>query len=74
MNKDTKQYYNYVDLGLPSGTLWATRNVGAVNVSDYGYLFQYNIPNAFKYGDNETPLSTLKYAMNQFNRYKFKIL
>ena len=70
INSKKSYHYDYVDLGLPSGTLWATRNVGAVNVSDYGYLFQYNIPNAFKYGDNETPLSTLKYTMNQFNSYK----
>lgn len=27
---------SYVDLGLPSGTLWATKNVGASNTSDYG--------------------------------------
>lgn len=72
-NKSTKYYYNYVDLGLPSGTLWATCNVGATGISDYGYLFQYNIPNAFKYGDNETPLSTVKYTMNQFNSYKYRI-
>lgn len=70
-SKNTKYYYNYVDLGLPSGTLWATCNVGATSISDYGYLFQHNIPNAFKYGDNETPLSTVKYTMNQFNSYKF---
>lgn len=31
----------YVDLGLPSGTLWATMNVGAKNPSDYGKYFQY---------------------------------
>ena len=27
---------DYVDLGLPSGTLWATRNVGAENPEEYG--------------------------------------
>lgn len=26
--------YDYVDLGLPSGTLWATMNVGASKPSD----------------------------------------
>ena len=25
-----------VDLGLPSGTLWCDRNVGANEISDYG--------------------------------------
>lgn len=29
----------YVDLGLPSGTLWATMNVGAEKSEDYGYYF-----------------------------------
>lgn len=33
--------YAYVDLGLPSGTLWATMNVGASKPSDYGLYFQW---------------------------------
>lgn len=33
--------YEYVDLGLPSGTLWATMNVGAINETDYGLYFQW---------------------------------
>ena len=33
--------YDYVDLGLPSGTLWATCNVGAERSSDYGLYFQW---------------------------------
>ena len=31
--------YDYVDLGLPSGTLWATCNVGANSPEDIGYYF-----------------------------------
>ena len=31
----------YVDLDLPSGTLWATMNVGASKPSDYGLYFQW---------------------------------
>ncbi len=31
----------YVDLGLPSGTLWATCNVGAVKPEDYGDYFAW---------------------------------
>jgi len=34
-------YPKYVDLGLPSGTLWATRNVGADNPEDYGLYFAW---------------------------------
>ena len=33
--------HDYVDLGLPSGTLWATMNVGASKPSDYGLYFQW---------------------------------
>lgn len=33
--------YDYVDLGLPSGTLWATKNVGANKPSDFGLYFQW---------------------------------
>lgn len=31
----------YVDLGLPSGTLWATKNLGASSVTDAGLYFSY---------------------------------
>ena len=31
--------YEYVDLGLPSGTLWATCNVGASSPEEYGDFF-----------------------------------
>ena len=31
----------WVDLGLPSGTLWATCNVGATNPEDYGDYFAW---------------------------------
>lgn len=30
-----------VDLGLPSGTLWADRNVGAKSIEDYGNLYAW---------------------------------
>lgn len=33
--------YDYVDLGLPSGTIWATCNVGANRPSDFGLYFQW---------------------------------
>ena len=32
---------HYVDLGLTSGTLWATMNVGATSETDYGSYFQW---------------------------------
>lgn len=33
--------HDYVDLGLPSGTLWATSNVGAEKATDYGNYFSW---------------------------------
>ena len=33
--------YEAVDLGLPSGTKWASQNVGARKPSDYGLYFQW---------------------------------
>lgn len=33
--------HDYVDLGLPSGTLWATCNVGAVMPYEYGHCFAW---------------------------------
>ena len=45
-----EQEFEYVDLALPSGTLWAKTNVGAKEESDYGdYLTfeeacKYNLP------------------------------
>ena len=33
--------HDYVDLGLPSGTLWATMNVGADKPTDNGLYFQW---------------------------------
>ena len=42
MNKDINNNgFEYVDLGLPSGTLWATMNVGASKPSDAGLYFQW---------------------------------
>ena len=39
MQKDTN--IDYVDLGLPSGTKWATMNIGAEKETDYGLYFAW---------------------------------
>lgn len=36
-----KKKHEYVDLGLPSGTLWATCNVGASSPEEYGEYFAW---------------------------------
>ena len=42
MNKEINSNgFGYIDLGLPSGTLWATANVGASKPSDFGLYFQW---------------------------------
>ena len=42
LKKDISKFtYNMVDLGLPSGTLWADRNVGATSPEDYGAVFAW---------------------------------
>lgn len=40
-NSGTLNGHDYVDLGLPSGTLWATCNVGADSIGDYGDRFAW---------------------------------
>ena len=37
----SKEDHDYVDLGLPSGTLWATCNVGASSPEEYGDYFAW---------------------------------
>ena len=56
-NTDDKPIHNeigqleYIDLGLPSGTLWAKCNVGAENETDYGDYFMWG----FTTPNNDTP-------------------
>lgn len=40
-NNNTTKLYQYVDLGLPSGTLWAIMNVGATKPEELGTLFAW---------------------------------
>lgn len=55
--------HEYVDLGLPSGTLWATCNVGANKPGDYGSYFAW--------GETQSKISyswdTYKYANGTSN-------
>jgi len=61
--KVVPQIYEYVDLGLPSGTLWATCNVGANAPEEYGDYFAWGetVP-------KETyAWSTYKYCNGEYN-------
>lgn len=67
--------YEYVDLGLPSGTLWATRNVGASTPEKFGYDYAWgettpvNYGN-YKYGKGGYPLKPTKYCSKSENGYQ----
>ena len=50
--------YEYVDLGLPSGTMWATCNVGASKPEDEGLLFQFGRVGGYKYKDRNNQFTT----------------
>ena len=56
--------HEYVDLGLPSGTLWATCNVGADSPEDYG--------NYYAWGETETKStynwSTYKWCNGDYDK------
>lgn len=35
------EYEEWIDLGLPSGTLWASRNLGSNSIDNYGYYYAW---------------------------------
>ena len=45
-----KTTYELIDLGLPSGTLWANKNIGASSETDSGQYFQWGDINGFTAG------------------------
>ena len=47
----TENGFEYIDLGLPSKTMWATCNVGGNKPEDPGLLFQFGRVDGYKYGD-----------------------
>lgn len=59
--------HEWVDLGLPSGTLWATCNVGAVNPEDYGDCFAWGETIGYNGGKTTFNWSTYKYCSGSAN-------
>ena len=51
--------FEYVDLGLPSKTMWATWNVGADKPEDNGLLFQFGRVDGYRYGDINNKFRTI---------------
>ena len=71
---------DYVDLGLPSGTLWATRNVGASKPEDYGEYFawgetvpkpreDYNLDTYKWYKSDSVDHGFTKYCVHNYSGY-----
>ena len=60
----TQDGHDYVDLGLPSGTLWATCNVGATKSEDSGNLYAWGETTTKVYYD----WSTYKYANGDYKK------
>ena len=55
--------FEYVDLGLPSGAMWATCNVGADKPEDQGLLFQFGRVDGYRFGDTNH-----KFKLNKQNK------
>ena len=67
--------FEYVDLGLPSGTKWAKCNVGANSETDYGLYFAwgenkgYNSPNGAKTFDRRNYKFSNTSFFSYFTKY-----
>lgn len=57
----------YVDLGLPSGTLWATCNVGATSPEEYGDYFAWGETTGYNDGKTTFDESTYKWCEGSFS-------
>ncbi len=60
--KDTRKY---VDLGLPSGTLWATCNIGASKPEEFGLYFAWGETEGYKQNSDD---------VHQFEKKSYKWL
>ena len=67
--------HTYVDLGLPSGTLWATMNVGANNETDTGLYFAWGETQGYTASqvgtDKQFSLDDYKYGTSSSNLAKY---
>ena len=65
--------YGYVDLGLPSGLLWATCNIGAEKPEEYGDYFAWGMvePEGKREGDLENVTSSRLELINDAARYNW---
>lgn len=68
---DHSDEHAYVDLGLPSGTLWATTNIGAENPENYGEYFAWGEVEGTKNGKYNFTWGSYKWGEgeNSINKY-----
>jgi hypothetical protein len=71
---DVNPQQDAVDLGLPSGTLWATCNVGATAPEEYGDYFAWaeTVPNKDFYQWSTTPYVVIEDGQVHFTKYNTK--
>ena len=72
--KSASKYCDVIDLGLPTGTLWADRNIGASSPEEAGYYFAWGEIepkngkydwNTYRYNDNPKQLPPSNDAATQ---------
>ena len=73
---DPANVHEYVDLGLPSGTLWATCNIGASSPEDCGDYFAWGETKGYGQDDysNTTNLESMgNYTKTEFSWSTYKL-
>ncbi len=63
--------YEAVDLSLPSGILWATHNLGAFNVEDYGDLYAWGETQGMNEGKKAFRASDYKFSSGRYTVSKY---
>ncbi len=71
--KREKEDREGVDLGLPSGTLWATKNVGANSPEEYGDKFAWGETKGFMNGKSNFSWSTYKWGKESDKLWTYTI-
>ena len=67
----TENGFEYVDLGLPSGTMWATCNVGADKPEYLGLLFQFGRVDGYGYLNTFHKFKTTKQNLEDGSTSKY---
>ncbi len=61
--------YKYVDLELPSGTIWAEKNVGADKPFEYGLFFQWGDTKGYDKNYIQKSRKTKNFSWNDYKWY-----